>query len=233
MPLVLRSNTRARGVTITNRLSTILFGSPNWRRAFGIVSTAGEGVLIAQTFTNAMRRFFHRPQADWHRPCVPVFSVDRMGSAFFERLPRIWLSERVGNTRCDDGRRIMVECYPQGADECGVRALELAERYIGEGMDAREVLSHREQCACFQAAEILLMHAIARGSRNAAALLAALYREDRCHGAYWQPFLVKEARHARKRMPIRRKNVQVTHCQVCPCSSLFSLRRRSPRRFSA
>lgn len=132
---------------------------------------------------------------------MPVFAIDRMGTACSESLPRIWLSERVCNTSHDDGRRVFVESYPSAPDRGGKVALELGDRYLGEGSCEGSGLSHGERVECFKAAEILYMHAVKRGNRAAASRLRRMYAEDLCEGGWWQPYIEEKAKHARRRSP--------------------------------
>lgn len=199
VPLALLPGGRAKGVTIANRISNILFGSPNWRRGCGVISARCELSLAASALIVAFGRLFGNSESPCLLKSAPVFALDRRGVALDERLPRIWLSERAYNTGCDNGRRVFAECYPAGPDAGGALALELADGCIGEGRDRKGVLTDSERIECFKAAEILLMHAVMRGNRVAAARLAALYCSDLCDGSYWQPYMVERSRHSVRR----------------------------------
>ena len=175
-------------VSLAARTSNFLFGAPNARRANGILTSAFD-------IAGLMRRLWERLTGK--RRLVPVYAIDRMGTEWAERLPRIWLSERIFNTKHDECRRIFVESYPSGPDRGGIRALELGDRYLGEGLRQGEGFNHEDRIACFKAAEILYLHAIRRGNRSAASRLRRIYAEDLCRGDYWKTHLETRAKHAK------------------------------------
>lgn len=189
LPFIVMPETRARGVSWAARLATALFGAPNVRRANGILSTRFD---VAGTLCRVLALF-------GRRRTVPVFSVDRVGAPVSEALPRIWLSERVSNTRRDDGRRVFVECYPTAPDKGGNLALELGDRYLGEGLSPASMSTAAERVECCRAAEILYLHGVQRGNRTAAARLKAIYDRDLGRGRYWTGYLESRAKHAKRR----------------------------------
>lgn len=206
VPLALAPGARAHGVSVANRVCNLLFGSPNWRRGFGVVSARGEFAVLYERLARKARSILGLAPADARLKSAPVFAIDRRGVAVGERLPRIWLSERAYNSGCDNGRRVFVECYPSGPDPDGSRALELAEGCLGEGADRRGALGHQERRECFKAAEILLIHSVMRGNRTAVSRLTALYCNDLCDGDYWQPYIVERSRHSAKRRVLRQRS---------------------------
>lgn len=191
VPFALMPNTRAQGVSLAARVSNALFGAPNMRRANGILSTrfdvAGFAVRVLALLFGVKR-------------VVPVFSVDRVGVPCSESLPRIWLSEKVCNTRADDDRRVFVECYPTAPDRGGAVALELGDRYLGEGCRPASRATPHERLECFRAAEILYLHAVRRGNRVAASRLKVIYDNDLCAGRYWAGYIESRAKHAKRRV---------------------------------
>lgn len=193
VPMAFHEGCRSEDVPFPARVSNLLFGAPNARRANGIVSTSFD---LAGWLDRVAARLFGR------RRNVPVFAIDRMGTEFRERLPRIWLSEKVSNTRHDGMRRVFVESYPSAPDHGGAVALELGDRYLGEGMKARNRMP-KESLECFKAAEILYLHSVRRGNREAAGRLRRIYSEDLCQGDYWRPRLEERAKHARRKTPGR------------------------------
>lgn len=193
VPMAFHEGCRSEDVPLPARFSNLLFGAPNARRANGIVSTSFD---LAGWLDRVVARLFGR------RRTVPVFAIDRMGTEFRERLPRIWLSEKVSNTRHDGMRRVFVESYPSAPDHGGAVALELGDRYLGEGMKARNRMPE-ESLECFKAAEILYLHSVRRGNREAAGRLRRIYAEDLCQGDYWRPHLEERAKHARRKTPGR------------------------------
>lgn len=195
IPFFMMPQERACEVSLAARASNALFGSPNMRRGNGILSTRFD---VAGACRKALSAFFGV------RRSVPVFSVDRVGTPCAESLPRVWLSERVSNTRQDDGRRVFVECYPNGPDRGGSVALELGDRYLGEGCSSARHMARGERVECFRAAEILYLHAVRRGSRQAVARLKAIYDHDLCEGSYWVGYVEARAKHAAGRTRPRR-----------------------------
>lgn len=193
VPMAFHEGCRSEDVPLPARFSNLLFGAPNARRANGIVSTSFD---LAGWLDRVAARLFGR------RRNVPVFAIDRMGTEFRERLPRIWLSEKVSNTRHDGMRRVFVESYPSAPDHGGAVALELGDRYLGEGMKAMRRMP-KESLECFKAAEILYLHSVRRGNREAAGRLRRIYSEDLCQGDYWRPRLEERAKHARRKTPGR------------------------------
>lgn len=179
---------RGNGVGVGLRMANALFGSPSVRRANGGAETSMVPVRLRST--------------SWHarRAQTPVYEVELQGRSAFERLPRIWVTEPVYDART--GKlvgRDYVGCYPHDADAGGWRALELADRYLGEaqGYDSSDGrVSCMLRAECFRAAEILLLHAASRGNDEAWMKLASLYERDLCEGRYWKGALEGRARHA-------------------------------------
>ena len=186
-PMFMTKGCRSESVSLAARASRFLFGSPNARRANGIVSTSFD---VAGMLSCVLERVTGR------RRTVPVFAMDRMGTEYRERLPRIWLSERVSNTSRERQGRVFVESYPSSPDRGGHLALELGDRYLGEGLSHACGLPHGERVECFKAAEILYLHAVRRGNREAASRLRRIYADDLCEGDYWKTHLEERAKHA-------------------------------------
>lgn len=185
VPFIFVPGGMSKDVPFSARVCSALFGAPNARRANGIISTKFD-------VAGALRRLAMRLGLQRERD-IPVFAIDREGTPAQEGLPRIWLSERISNTSNSDGLRQFVETYPCGPDAGGVVALELGDRYFGEGMRA----SGKERTQCFQAAEILYLHSVRRGSRLAASRLRDIYKNDLCEGSTFKTYLCAHARHAR------------------------------------
>lgn len=171
-----------------NRINGVLFGSPNFRRANGIIEARFN---LLGAISRIIDRILGRERK------VPVYVFDRKGGKFSSRLPKIWLSEQLINTKHDQGR-VMVECYPSSPDKNGERALELGDRYLGEG-NTLSALNSNDKTAieCYKAAEILYLHAIRRGNRSAASRLVNIYCKDLCQGDYWKDNLEARARHCK------------------------------------
>lgn len=176
---------RAYAVTWAQRASAKVFGSPSARMANGGTGAAGIASLA-------------RSRA-WRERCArtPVFEVDRKGPEASERLPRIWVSEPAFDARTGSyvGREF-TGVYPCDPDKGGWRALELAERYIGEARRCDGSQASALRVECFRAAEILCLHAAQRGNVDAFVRLADIYLGDLCEGTYWKGLLEHRARHA-------------------------------------
>ena len=170
---------RAREVGWAQRAANVLFGAPSARRACGGAETS---------FTPKVLR-----NEKWRRrrETGSVFAVDRKGGAGEGGLPRIWVSEPA-----PDGRgRTFVASYPCGADRGGWRALELAEVYFSEALGLPGEEHRRRRVDCYRAAEMLLLHAAARGSIGAHCRLGVIYEGDLCEGAYWDGLADRQALH--------------------------------------
>ncbi len=178
---------RAREVGWAQRAANVLFGAPSARRACGGAETS---------FTPKVLR-----NEKWRRrrETGSVFAVDRKGGAGEGGLPRIWVSEPA-----PDGRgRTFVASYPCGADRGGWRALELAEVYFSEALGLPGEEHRRRRVDCYRAAEMLLLHAAARGSIGAHCRLGVIYEGDLCEGAYWDGLADRQALHKADN-PLRR-----------------------------
>lgn len=161
------------------RAANVLFGAPSARRACGGAETS---------FTPKVLR-----NEKWRRrrETGSVFAVDRKGGAGEGGLPRIWVSEPA-----PDGRgRTFVASYPCGADRGGWRALELAEVYFSEALGLPGEEHRRRRVDCYRAAEMLLLHAAARGNIGAHCRLGVIYEGDLCEGAYWDGLADRQALH--------------------------------------
>ena len=164
----------ASAVGLGARLSNAVFGSPCVSRA--------NGMRDASVVPSSLRR------AAWfkRRAETPVFAVDQVGIHAAYGLPRVWITEPAYDER--GGRffgREFVGSYPSGADPYGAKALRLAQTYFAEALGYsrdRDRLLRRD---CFRAAELLYLHAAARGCVEASLKLGVLYAADLCEGLYW------------------------------------------------
>ncbi len=156
-----------------------MFGAPSARRACGGAETS---------FTPKVLR-----NEKWRRrrETGSVFAVDRTGGAGVGGLPRWGV-----RAPAPDGRgRTFVASYPCGADRGGWRALELAEVYFSEALGLPGEEHRRRRVDCYRAAEMLLLHAAARGSIGAHCRLGVIYEGDLCEGAYWDGLADRQALH--------------------------------------
>ena len=172
-------------VGVCARVSNAVFGAPSASRANG----AADPVLLPLV---ARTRNWTERRAE-----TPVYAVDRRGALKREKLPRIWISEPCTDREgARAAGRIMVASYPCGPDDGGWRALEWAERLMGEAR-ALSGEESRTRCDLFRASEILLLHAAQRKNVEAYAHLAWIYEHDACEGRYWVGWLQDKALHAR------------------------------------
>lgn len=194
-------------VTVGERLSRLVFGSPSFSYAWRDMR---------------LRKVAHKRQQARKAAAreVPVFAIDRKSWRGVERLPRIWLSEPNYDSETATVRgRTFIEAYPHDPDLQGWHAYGLARKYFSEGLTyaPASVLTQREggdaaeayrmrrtRHECFRAAEILYLHALRAGNEAAKMGLATLYRYDMCEGAYWSGLLEKRARHRKTFDPQKR-----------------------------
>ncbi len=156
------------------RLSNLTFGSPSISRANGLPSAS----MVPSRLRGSawLKRRFE----------TPVFALDECASKG-SRLPRIWITEPAYDRRRGHvAGREFVASYPNGADAGGAKALRFAQAYFAEalGYAAEEAKELRRDC--FRAAEVLFLHAAARGSVEASVKLGAIYAADLCEGLYWE-----------------------------------------------
>lgn len=198
-------------VSAFERFSNTVFGSPSLRRANGgfkahFFSKLGRKrkrkvpkSLPGQKHPKECMR--HRSsERDAVSSCElanKVFQIDEQTVAGNEALPRIWLTERAPDDVSANASEVRpyIASYPNGEDAGGIKALELAERMLGEGFANNDAPVHQRK-RFFQAAEILLLHAVDKGNTAAAMRLADIYRFDLCKGGYWSSALERRARHA-------------------------------------
>lgn len=161
---------------MAERFSNLLFGAPSARRAFGLCRTDAAGRPVGRGRVKGC----HAASA------TPVFALDFSKAAVRGALPRIWVSEPVW----DEGRggccgREVTASYPCDGDANGERAYSLGMACFGEGLSYSRAEDAAVRVDCFRAAEILFLHAAARGSVSAHEALGSLYEGDLCRGSYF------------------------------------------------
>lgn len=181
--------------TFFQKISSLLFGSPSFARAHGILMNrdlSDKGKDRARRDPNIggpTRKEYH-----------PIFRIERVGSGMDEALPKIWLSESDGLNSdyelSSSDERVYTECYPNGNDVGGWKALELANRLMGEGFNLNYGFPAEIRSNLFKAAEILLLHSIQRGNSIAAEKIGDLYSYDLCKGDYFEYQFERKAMHA-------------------------------------
>lgn len=176
-------------VGIIPRLSAAVFGSPDAIKAHG-------GYRPSRRRRNAAPMISMPAQLPMQP--VPVYQLEDRRLSAKGGLPRIWLSEKACAASSGSIQpRKLSGCYPSDTDKGGVRALALAERYFAEGLNLVGEQSKTERVQCFQAAELLYMHAMHRGNLPACTRLGVLYRFDMCRGSYLKDRLFKKGKHAK------------------------------------
>jgi len=99
--------------------------------------------------------------------------------------PDVWLSEQVEEpSPLSTGRRSTGH-YTPDSDPTGMQALQYGDRYYYEGMSCEGDELRARRIGCFQAAELLYLHAAEAGNPLAHLRLGRVYAYDRCEGGYW------------------------------------------------
>lgn len=138
--------------------------------------------------TNRINEYFTNHSNEWGiRTDAPVFEIDQAWYGSDSPIPSIWVTRRVfddaGN--CLGRTYIMVYPFEEESDPHGDIALSYGADYYREGMSYSDPEDHETRIQCFQAAEILYLHAAAKGNAIAYANLGYVYSYDRCEGKYF------------------------------------------------
>lgn len=168
---------RSKSVGVGERVSNLLFGSPSARGAFGLCRADAAG----RSAGKGCARGRHAASA-----AAPVFALDFSKATKRGALPRIWVSEPVWDERAGRccGREVTAS-YPCDGDENGSKAFALGMGCFGEGLSYSRAEDSAVRVECFRAAEMLFLHAAARGSMEAHEALGSLYEGDLCEGSYF------------------------------------------------
>lgn len=133
--------------------------------------------LTAQSGTHARERYRSTGA------CEKVFHGEG------DELPGIWITLPVYDENDQLVGRDYIDQYPfEWADEDGSRALRYGSNYYREAMTYVDAKDKRMRVECFQAAEILYLHAAKRGNLIAYLNLGYIYSYDRCEGKYYKPW---------------------------------------------
>lgn len=101
------------------------------------------------------------------------------------KLPNVWVTVQMQDpTETKTGRNCICH-YTPDEDPDGWQALRHGGDYYEEGMSCNYGDEHERRVMCFQAAELLYLHASAKGNRYADLCLGYVYSYDRCEGRYW------------------------------------------------
>lgn len=121
------------------------------------------------------------------KPPAPVFEIDQSWYETDEPIPRIWVTEPVFDSDGEQCGRTYGMPYPwEGSpDPDGSLALNFGADYYREAMSYSDAADRQSRIDCFRTAEILYLHAAARGNVDAHLNLGYIYSYDRCEGHYY------------------------------------------------
>ena len=121
------------------------------------------------------------------KPPAPVFEIDQVWYETDEPIPCIWVTEPVFDVSGEQCGRTYVMPYPweDMPDPNGSLALSFGSDYYREGMSYSDAEDRQTRIDCFRAAEILYLHAAAKGNVDAYLDLGYIYSYDRCEGHYY------------------------------------------------
>lgn len=139
-----------------------------------MTNTSDENAL----FTNGRGRI---------RSDAPVFEIDQSWYGSNDPIPGIWITQRlIGDDGGNHGRTyVMVYPWEGMTDPDGSIALSYGADHYREGMSYTDAEDRHARVECFQAAEILYLHAAAKGNVDAYVDLGYIYSYDRCEGHYF------------------------------------------------
>ena len=126
-------------------------------------------------------RALDAPVFGWEWPKGP----DGTGPDTASGLPLVWITRQEAEPR--DGRTVRrcLFLYDPADDPDGDAALSYGSGYYNEGMSCDGRTEHERRIACFQAAEVLYLHASRAGNAMADGNLAYVYSYNRCEGHWW------------------------------------------------
>lgn len=131
---------------------------------------------------------------DWHGNGggwggdAPVFGTDYefCWGGWTWPYPDVWITVQRDEPTPTRTGRDCVWHYTPDADPDGSEALSLGSSYYREGMECDREAEHEKRIMCFQAAELLYLHASNKGNLVADLNLGYVYSYDRCEGRYWE-----------------------------------------------
>ena len=118
---------------------------------------------------------------DWEWP------VAKDGSSYDKSygLPNVWITVQAWDPATKTVGRDCIGHYTPDEDPEGWEALRFGAEYYEEGMSCDPEDEHERRIMCFQAAELLYLHASKKGNPYADLNLGYVYSYDRCEGSYW------------------------------------------------
>ncbi|MBR3315649.1 MAG: SEL1-like repeat protein [Atopobiaceae bacterium] len=100
-------------------------------------------------------------------------------------LPDVCTSIPVDEPMPGRTGRLCKGCYRPSIDPDGEMALFCGSQFYDEGLGYVDEADHARRIDCFRAAELLYLHAAAKGQPYAFLNLGYVYSYDRCEGDYW------------------------------------------------
>lgn len=100
--------------------------------------------------------------------------------------PDVWITVQSWPPTATRTGRDCTWHYTPVQDEDGWDALDYGGGYYDEGMGCLAEDEREKRVMCFQAAELLYLHAASKGNPVADLCLGYVYSYDRCEGKYWE-----------------------------------------------
>ena len=100
--------------------------------------------------------------------------------------PDVWITYQRDMPTATRTGRDCIWHYTPDQDDDGWEALGYGGDYYDEGMSCVDDDEHEKRVMCFQAAELLYLHAAAKGNPIADLCLGYVYAYDRCEDKYWE-----------------------------------------------
>ena len=118
---------------------------------------------------------------------APVYSTDfdqtMEGQAC--PYPDVWITTQRWKPSERRTGRDCIGRYTPTEDPSGWQALKFGGAYYNEGMSCDPESEHEKRVLCFEAAELLYLHAAHNGNPYGHLNLGYVYSYDRCEGRYW------------------------------------------------
>lgn len=139
----------------------------------------------------------HARNGSWHGN-APVFElkVDDTHGGTSGAYPSVWISVQRDEPTENATGRDRIGLYTPAGDADGDQAMHYGGRYYTEGMSCDGETEHERRIMCFQAAELLYLHAASKGNPFGHLCLGYVYSYDRCEGAYFENTMAQDHRDA-------------------------------------
>jgi len=127
---------------------------------------------------------------------LSIFSIDLHWRRGQQPLPSILVSEPTAESKALEdsdelyttphGGRFPLLCFPdESSGSLSSTARAFANSYYMEGLNTPARENRGKRIDCFRSAELLFLHAIARGDLKSHVGLGQIYANDRCEGHYF------------------------------------------------